>query len=160
MKNYAQVRLATGVDLGALVAGDLISAAVGPTMTNEGRVSSIDMAWALRDHSTDEGPIYFGVAHPDYTSAEIEEWIESDVTGPNSKLEQEQANRLIRQIGVFGSEGFDEKFNDGRPMKTKLNWTFRDGSKPISYWAYNGSTLTLTTGSRLVGIGHLNVFWT
>ncbi len=159
MNKYSRVPVATGVDLGALVAGDLASAAIGPTMKNEGRVSSVELAWSLRDLSNEEGPIYFGVAHPDYTSAEIEESVEADVTGPGQMIERERGNRLVRMIGVFSGQGEDEKFNDGRPVKTKLNWVFQDASKPLAYWAYNISTVTLTTGARLVGIGHLNVFW-
>lgn len=107
-----------------------------------------------------EGPIVVGVAHSDYTDAEIEEvlenvgsWDEGDM------IDQEKARRLVRRIGQINSPATAEDglLNDGKPLKIKLNWLLTTG-QTLSFFAFNKGGSSLTTGSYLVVEGHANLF--
>ncbi len=98
-----------------------------------------------------------GLAHSDYTDAEIEEYIETTDSWDQGNLVQgkEVRKRLIRRIGIFGSSGV---LNDGKPIHTRLNWLLRTG-QTISLWAYNrGASALATTDPQVVAEGHANLW--
>jgi len=109
------------------------------------------------------GPIMCGIAHSDYSDAEIEAWIESSTKSWNrgALAEQEIDNRLIRRVGIFTpivSLGA-EVLNDGKPIKTKLNWPLMSG-QGLKVWAYNmGSSPLATTDPNFHVQGHVNLFF-
>ncbi len=80
-----------------------------------------------------------------------------------SKVEQEIAKRLVRILGTFVSEGDgtavgDVRFNDGVPLKTKLNWILNTGDT-IKMWGYNVSGTPLsTTDPQMRANGHANLW--
>ncbi len=143
--------------LGSLAA---IAAAATNTSDNEFRAISVKATWSLRDLTAGEGPISVGLSHGDYTAAEIEEFIEAEGAMTRlDKIAQEQANRLIRRVGTFSGLAEAETLNDGRPIRTKLNWAIADGGT-VDFWAYNHSGAVLTTGAVVEILGRLFLRWT
>ncbi len=147
------------MSLGALAASDVISSAMTGTSTGTYRVTSIDCRWMWNDIAdVNDDYLTFGVAHSDYTAAEIEEALEG--TGgidPGSKIELERANRLVREIGVISSPtqlGGSGEFNDGKSMKTKLNWLINIGDSLV-IWARNASGTVWVTGGALGATGNM-----
>ncbi len=147
--------------IGGLVTQDVVQSAGSANATNTLRIMSLDMAWGIVDlgAATDDG-FTFGVAHSDYTAAEIEECLEA--TGSmdiGDKVAQEQANRLVREIGTISPQaalaGGGANFADGRRVKTKLNWVLAIGDN-LAVWVRNASSANYTTGASLVGNG---VMW-
>ena len=158
--NLRKVRIADTFSVGALTTGDVVSSALTDSATNAYRLMSLDISWSLSDlGASADDSCEFGVAHSDYTSAEIEECLEAQASIDfGNKIAQEQANRLVRSIGIFtgtGGTGASSQYNEGRPMKTKLNWYIGTGDT-ITIWARNGSGTVYTTGADIVSIG---VMW-
>ncbi len=141
-KTTAELPLATlATDTAVKVA--LVSAADGPY-----RCMSVTLTWVLKGLTSGEGPITVGLAHSDYTVAEIKEAIESaGAISLGSKIEQEQGNRLVREIGTFDSN-LSSALNEGEPIKTRLNWRMNVGDTPVAF-AYNNDDNSLTTGAIL-----------
>ncbi len=110
-----------------------------------------------------QGPIVFGVAHSDYTDAEIEEVIENTASwDEGNKVQQEVAKRLVRTIGTMvGTElagVSDVKFNKGVPVKTKLNWILTTGDT-LRLWGYNKSDGALSGTAPIIRAnGHANLW--
>ena len=146
--------------MGALTSGDVISGEFVPVSVTPYRVMSINVTWALSNlGATADDTQEFGVAHSDYSAAEIEECLES--TGSldiGDKIAMERGNRLVRSIGVFmesAGTGAGLSFNGGKPMKTKLNWFIGNGDG-INLWIRNGSATVYTTGAN---VSKLGVMW-
>jgi len=149
----AEKSLGTLGNLTAIV-GALVDAS-----DNEYRAISVKSTWSIRDFTAGEGPISVGYAHGDYTATEIKEFLESGAAMTrNDKIAAEQANRLIRLVGVFSGQGTDETLNDGKPIRTRLNWVIPDGGA-INQFAYNHSGAALTTGAEVVQQGALRLRW-
>ncbi len=111
------------------------------------RIVSLQTTWSLKNLTAGEGPIVVGYAHGDYTVGEIKEFIESATSiNIGDKIAGEQANRLVRRVGVFSGVGTEETLNNGMPIKTRLNWAIPIG-KTFNMFAYNDSGGTLTTGA-------------
>ncbi len=150
--------------LGTLGARVVISAAFDEVTTEQMRVSSVKNTYSMDTYTpvTNAGPILIGLAHSDYTDAEIEAWIET--TGSwdrGDKVAQEVGNRLIRKIGVFETPDDAQDsvtLNDGKPIKTKLNWHLNTG-KTLRLWAYNLGTAALaTTNPAIRAEGQANLW--
>ncbi len=145
--NLKGVRTRATLALGTLASFDLLVGSLLGSSDNEYRLVSLKATWALDDLTANEGPILVGVAHGDYTAGEIEEAIEASASiNKADKIAEEQANRLVRIVGVLTSQV--TILNDGRPVKTKLNWAIPEGIA-VDFWAYNESTGTLTTGASI-----------
>lgn len=112
---------------------------------------SADLVWGLTNPTSAEGNIIVGLAHGDYTQAEIDEYIENQgAWGTSSLQEQEVARRKIRVVGTFPSNnGQDIVLNDGKPIRTRLRFSL-DAGQTLSFWAYNRSGAALTTGSSVI----------
>ncbi len=154
-----RVRLEAGNAIGALAAGDVISAAMTAVSANRYRVVSVIASYALTDLGAQiDDTQQFGIAHSDYTDAEIEECLEATAAiDIGDKVAQEKANRLVREIGTIvpgtisaGGAGF----NDGRPVKTRLNWMIGIGDT-LRLYVRNGSGAVYTTGATLKAKGNL-----
>ncbi len=156
-----RVRLAAGLAGGALVSKDVTSGTITSISTDPLWIKSVSLSYFWEDIAAviDDG-CEFGLAHSDYSSAEIEECLEAQsALDLGDKVAQEQGNRLVRSIGVisnFGSvaEGGSAPFNDGRPTKTKLNWKLSTGDS-LHLWIRNGSGTIWTTGSTVQAIGSM-----
>ncbi len=120
------------------------------------RMLSVNLTYALVGLTAGNGPITVGLAHSDYTVTEIKQAIESaGAISQGSKIEQEQANRLVRTIGTFG--GLDtEALNDGKPIKTRLNWRINVGDV-VNLWAYNENNGAMDTGAVVHASGPMHI---
>ena len=164
---YLKGKVHEQIDLGALAALDLISQLFTQTVNERTRVSSIVASWALSDWTAlvDDGPIMVGIAHGDYSDAEIEAFIENAQSWNEGDLVgQEVAKRKIRTIGIFRTEDATASapaavatLNEGRPIKTKLNWVLNQ-QQTLRFWAYNLGTSVLTAGAHVNCEGHANLW--
>ncbi len=157
--NLRKVRNANSLLVTALATQDLVKGALTAAVVATTRVVSMEMTWGWSDIAAaiDDG-LEFGVAHSDYTAAEIEEALEANSSmDMGDKIRQEQANRLIRSIGVItGSSivGGGIQFNDGKPIKTRLNWLLNIGDT-LDVWVRNSSGVVYSDGSSLTSLGKL-----
>lgn len=157
--NLREVRIAGSTAPGALASLDVISSAMTAVATDTYRLITIKMSYAWNDTAAaiDDGA-QFGVSHSDYTDAEVEECLEaSTAIDLGDKVAQERANRLVRQIGLFGgaaTAAAGQQFNDGRPVKTKLNWKMGIGDQ-LNLWVRNSSGTVWSAGSALVFNGSI-----
>ncbi len=154
-----KVRISNTTAIGALAALDVIEGSLTNVATEQLRVISLDLAWSIGDlGATQDDGQEFGVAHSDYTAAEIEECLEA--TGsldPGDKLAEEKANRLVRSIGQMQGApgtGAGKSFKNGEKVKTRLNWLLSTGDS-IVVWIRNGSGAVYTTGASLVSVGEM-----
>ncbi len=149
------------MSIGALASADVISSAIVNNATNNMRVVSAHLAFTWADvQATIDDAAAFGLAHGDYTAAEIEECLEAGgAMDKGDKIALEQSNRLVREIGQFASiagspVGGGAQFNEGRPVKVKLNWNLSIG-EALQVWVRNNSGVVYTTGSTLSTSGKL-----
>ncbi len=157
-RKYLKGSISDSLALGTLANEDVISGVVGDVVAERSIVTSVEVTAALRGHTAGEGPIEVGVAHSDYSAAEIEEYLENAGSWDEGDLlGQEVGKRKIRQIGMFDAVAADQVLFDGRPKKFKLNWVLNTG-QTIQLWAYNRHNLGLTTGSIYFLDGHANLF--
>ncbi len=150
-----RVRIRTNFAIGALAAADVISAAMHPAGTGTLRVISIDLNWMISNLAAIvDGGFEFGVAHSDYSAAEIEEALEASASiDVGDKVAQEQVNRLVRTIGTISPQGEhtvggEIPFKMGMPVKTRLNWLLSIGDT-LSAWVRNSTGTVYTDGSSL-----------
>ncbi len=149
-----------GIVLGTLANKTLISVTVGENPLQEMWLNSVDLSWGMQDLTPGEGPIVVGIAHEDYTDAEIEEYLENTGSwNPGDLVDQEVAKRKVRVVGQFaGNLGFEETLNDGKPIRTRCRWRNAE-NQSLKLWAYNNGGGALTTGGvvRPIGNAYLNL---
>ncbi len=141
------VRASPSISLGALAAITVFAGAIFGNADGAYRIMSYTGTWSIENHTAGEGPIVVGFAHGSYTVTQIKEAIESGASiSIGNKLADEHAGRLVRRIGTFSGNSTEETLNDGKPIKTRLNWAIPIGTN-FNLFAYNDSTATLTTGT-------------
>ncbi len=150
--------------LGTLNAKVVVSAGFDQSVEERTWASSMRAIWSLENVTLTAGvgPVLVGVAHSDYTAAEIEAWIENTGSWSEGDLvSQEVAKRKIRKVGIFddmvGGAAEINVLNEGRPIRTKLNWILTTGQS-LQLWAYNLGTASFATTDPTVdvqGIVHL-----
>ncbi len=141
--------------LSTLADNTLISATFGASDPGqETWLMSARMTWSIDGHTAGEGPIIVGLAHEDYSDAEIEAYLENPAGWtPQDLVAQEISRRKIRIVGSFSGLTASESLFDGRAVKTKCNW--RNGpADTLKVWAFQKSGAPLTTGTRLVNVGN------
>ncbi len=163
MAGYIKGQINETLDLGTLAADTLVSDTWDESVLETSIITSIEATWTLNQLTGPQGPILFGVAHSDYTDAEIEQVLENAGSwDQGNKVQQEVAKRLVRVIGSFASTEQasapqDVNFNDGKPVKTKLNWKLQTGDT-LKMWAYNISAASLASTAPIMranGFAHL-----
>ncbi len=146
------------------IAGKAGAVGATDTVVDTSRISSIRCTYTLSDWTpvANAGPIWCGVMHGDYTQAELEEWVEE--TGAwdmGNMVAKEVRSRRIRAIGVFDTPPAatgSVRLNDGRPIKTKLNWLLAEGDG-LKFWAYNtGNAAAATTVPNFHVFGKANLW--
>ncbi len=164
MKGYLKGNVHEDMSLGTLAATTLVGNVFDEVVNERMLCSSIVSTWNLDNLVAGQGPIVFGVAHSDYSDAEIEAVIENTGSWDTGNLVQsrEIGKRLVRTIGTFvGTQGTgtnDIKFAEGRTVKTKLNWMLETGDT-LKMWAYNRSVDALSTSAPLMtATGHCNLW--
>ncbi len=159
--NLRRVRVNAVLSVGALAALDVTSGAMTDAVADKLRFISLIGSWGWSDIGAviDDG-MSFGVAHGDYSAQEIEECLEA-TTGIDlgDKLALEKTNRLVREIGMFTNTTSvaavgGSSFNDGAPVKTRLNWLMSEGDT-LQIWVRNASATVYTTGSEIIFSGNL-----
>ncbi len=159
-KNYRlrKVRVANSFAIGALGALDVVADGITSAPTERIRVISANLTWSLADMTPTDDAVEVGFAHGDYTAAEIEECLEAQsAIDAGDKIGQEKTNRLVRTVGVFPdvvAAGGGQTLNDGRPIKTRLNWALQTG-KTLNVFVRNGSGTVYTTGGKLITSGEI-----
>ncbi len=159
--NLRKVRINSSLSIGALASADVVAAAVTNATSNTLRFMSLIASYSISNlAATIDDAFTFGCAHSDYSAAEIEECLEAGGSMDiGDKIAREQADRLVREIGtISGSAGTPVaggvQFNDGRPVKTRLNWLMAIGDT-LQLWVRNGSGTVYTTGNNLTISGNL-----
>ncbi len=155
--NLRRVRIAATVPIAALAALDVVAGNIIPVSTNVYRLVSLKCSFNIADlgATIDDGQ-EIGIAHGDYSAAEIEECLEAQAAIDIADLvTQELADRKIRSLGyVAGLGELDQSrtLNQGRPVKVKLNWLIGIGDT-VKVWVRNGSDTVYTTGSAVTVLG-------
>ncbi len=161
MATYRKLAVDDVMALGGLAAKTAITIDLANVLSEERRITSAELTWTLKDLAAGEGPVVVGLCHSDYSSAEVEAWIENSGSWTEADMpSREISTRWIRQVGVFGEGAGGESLvlNDGRPIKTKLNWKLPTG-QTLGVWAYNPNAAeAITTGTEVFATGHLNSF--
>ncbi len=153
-RNWLKGTVLEGLALGTLATSTLVSADMS-TVNERTYAASAWLQWSLRGLTAGEGPIRVGLAHSDYSDAEIEEFLEAtDSWNEGNLVAREVSSRKIREVGVFSGESTDETLNDGKPLKTTLRWILLQG-QTITVWAYNASGAQLNTGGFVGAAGHV-----
>ncbi len=163
MGRYIKGHVDEELQLTTLAAGAVTTTAFDDSVNERTLLSSLVAKWSLSNFTLgqDIGPIQVGVAHSDYTGTEITEYL--DNTGSwdeGNKISQEIGRRKIRSVGVFQmpATGADAVLNDGKAIKTKLNWILNQG-QTLDLWARNiGTAAVATTVPSLNVNGHVNLF--
>ncbi len=160
MGRYIRGGIEENLELGALVTKSLTSAPNADVVTEKTWISSVVLNWAISDltGSADTGPIVVGVAHSDYTDAEIEAFVEQVTSWDEGDLtSREIGSRKIRTIGQFHPEDTGSRLNDGKPISTKLGWMLTTANT-IDFWAYNQGSANLADGAVVNIVGHANLW--
>ncbi len=158
--NLRRVRVASSSAVGALASLDVVINAITQVSANRYRAISFICSYNWSNKSAADDAAVFGLAHSDYSAAEIEECLESQAgIDQGDKVAQEQANRLVRLIGQFSSGGEGgvsggAQFNDGKTIKVRLNWLMGIGDT-ITLWIRNASGTVFVTGSNITIQGDL-----
>ncbi len=163
-RRYLKGRIDFELALSTLGPNAVLSGNESNVLTESAYLSSVKCTFALADftQTADDGPIWFGVAHRDYTDGEIETFIEEGASWNVGDIvaTREVNRRLIRQIGVFGGVASDvgiDVYNLGKPITVKCGWMLNTG-QTVKFWVYNSGSGTLTTGAKLHVNGHANLW--
>ncbi len=164
MSRYLNGAINTRLELGTLAGRVVIVENQGQVVADTMRVSSIRCTYSFSGYTLvqNAGPIVVGVSHSDYTAAEIEAYLETQGTWDVGALvEKEIRSRLVRVIGVFknpATTGEASYLNDGKPIRTKLNWLLAEDDT-LQFWAYNQGTAALATTDPSIEIqGNANLW--
>ncbi len=148
-----RVRITPELPLLTLASDTALVVATVPNSPNRYRAMSIKATWALRGLGASDGPITVGLAHSGYSVGQIKEAIEAaSAIDQGDKIAQEQANRLVRIVGILSDTS--DQLNDGQIISTKLNWLIGIGDAVVVF-AYNEDVAALATGSVLNVAGDL-----
>ncbi len=163
MGRYVKGNVDEDFALGTLAANTAVLEA-SDTVGERTRITSVDVIYTLAGMTPSDnvGPIEVGFAHSDYSLAEIEEFLELTTSwNEGDLLDKEVSSRLIRRIGVFdtpASAGESYTLNDGKSIKTRLNWILNAG-QGLNWFAYNqGGSPLATTDPNVHIVGHANLF--
>ncbi len=162
---YLRGQIQESQGLGTLAPATGVKNAVDDTVDDTTYCTSIVATWTMTGWTGVDGagPIVVGIAHSDYTLAEIEEWIENASSWKRADLrQQEVARRKIRRVGVFASADAApdavQVLNNGRPLKTKCGWILSEDAT-LALWYYNAGTAAVASTIPVVNTdGHANLW--
>lgn len=157
--NFAGLPVEADLGLATLAADTVQISTLCEALSEDFHAISMDSVWSMRGHTAGEGPIAVGVAHGDFTAAEVEEYLELNYQDPHNKIDAERATRgrWIRTIAIFDGVASDEKVNNGVNIRTKLNFLIED--EGFNIWAWNKDSSSLTTGSVIECVATIYGRW-
>ncbi len=163
-RKYLRGNIDVDFALGTLGAETLAKFNVPDTLTEKAYLTSVKASWTMINFTkqTTDGPILVGIAHSDYTAAEIEQWVENLGSWDSGDLlSQEIGRRKIRMVGQFRSPATVQevsRINDGRQFTTKAKWQLETGDT-VAVWAYNQGSSPLAGTDPVVHVsGHANLW--
>ncbi len=119
---------------------------------------SCDLAVSVDGNTTTENPLEFGVAHGDYTVAELKEYVNANLTDPSDKIAQEHSRRLVRRFGTFSATDVNWSPNNGMEKRIPLRFSIGDGKSLIG-WCMNHSGAGMNTGTIITFTGTIFGRW-
>ena len=163
-RKYIRGNINETLDLATLGGLALTSTGFDDVVNEKTLISSIVVTAnmiGITSSNDNDGPIMVGVAHGDYSMAEIEAVIENQGSWNEGDLvNQETQKRWVRKLGVFkfplGTDGVESLW-DGAERKFKLNWILMQG-QILSLWVYNLGTSAIDTGAKVYLEGHANLW--
>ncbi len=147
--------------LSTLADNSVLKTAIQAAFTRRFRVAYLKGTWIIRGGTSTEGPLVVGLAHSDYTIAEIQEATDVSVISSSEKIANERRRRLVRKVGAFKMFESNEQLQGDRGSEkvfTRLNWPIEEDFS-LDLWAQNRSGATLTTGAILEFDGQLVGNW-
>ncbi len=164
MGKYIRGNVDEAVPIGTLDTKVAVAADFDNVVNERTLVSSVVATWTIENWTAlaQNGPFLCGLAHSDYTTAEIEEYIEATASWNEGDLVAQEVNqRKIRRVTTLvppATAAEAAVANDEKPIKTKLNWTMLQG-QTLQAWVYNtGTVATATTAPVLRLNGHANLW--
>ncbi len=165
MGRYFRGEIDEVTSLGTLGSKTLIGANFDEASDEGVFISSLVAAYTIDQWTpvSDVGPVLVGVAHSDYSDAQIEAWIESTSSWEVGDIvaTREVGRRLIRKIGILLGpiDAVQQtQLQNGRMIKTKIGWNLATGDT-LKLWAYNmGAAAFATTNPNLRMQGHANLW--
>lgn len=166
MGRYIRGNVDETLALGGLANRTLVAVSFDEAVSERTLISSLVASWVMDDFTAgiDIGPIMVGVAHSDFTAAEIEEYIEQQASWSEAdQIGQLIAKRKVRIAGIFGHPGAGSGtphavLNNGNKFKLKLNWILNAG-QTLDLWAYNLGTASVATTIPDIHLqGHANLW--
>ena len=147
------------IGLTTLTSGSVKSGAMHTNFDEDFFVLSAKLEWTYADGTSGEVPIHVGLAHGDYSDAEIEEHLEVELLGPGTKIEQERQRRLVRRVGHFNDPAsVFQTMHHGLPVSTPCKFVVQNG-KAMKLWGHNKSGADLTGAARIQVDGYLIGRW-
>ncbi len=164
-RRYLRGNIDFSLTLGTLGSATVISGTVADTVIEKAWCSSVKASYSMSGYTAavNDGPLVVGVSHGDYTSTEIEEWVQSiDSWEETDQIGQEVGRRKIRRIGQFEvpptiTPEDTVVLNDGKMITTKCKYVLSTG-QTVRFWVFNQGTGALTTGAVLKVQGHANLW--
>lgn len=147
-KPLTVLRFSESLTVGALADQAAVGTAFDDAVDQEMYFISMDVTASFTDHTQQEGPLHIGVAHNDYTDAEIAEWWVA-TNGWNTSDQvayREIRRRLCRIIGTFAGTDITEVLNNGVKIRVPLKFKVADG-QTLKLFVINDSQAALTTGT-------------
>ncbi len=145
--------------LGTLADETVVSADLTTNLAEDFYAISVDIVATVADGSAGDGPIEIGVAHDDYTAAEIKEFIDVNLTDPDNKIDQERSRRLIRRLGsIVELTNAPQVPRSGDPKRIPLRFILGDGHT-LSAWVMNHTGSAMTTGAVVTFSGTIYGRW-
>ncbi len=164
MGRYIRGNVQEKLDLGTLAPSTLVSTNFDDVVVEKTLVSSLIASYSIDQFTpaANTGPFMIVIAHSDYSDAEIEQVIESTGSWDQGDLiDQEIGNRKVRIIGIMRDAftvGDSMTLQNGKLIKTKLNWLLMTG-QTLKFCVYNlGSVAVATTDPDCHCVGHVNLF--
>ena len=141
------------LDVSSLAVDALVSSSIAAAVEERSYVISMDVVASIGGGASGQ-TLVIGVAHGDYTNAEIEEWYENSGSWDEGSLpDQEKSRRKCRQIGMFSSSA-DQRIEQGENIRVKLGWILNQGEQ-LTFWGYNTGTTSMSSTTFVTFVGQV-----
>lgn len=149
-------RVNESLAIGTLASNTILTGVLFTNGTDRKYIISADLTWTWSEVTAGDGPLDVGLAHGDYSAAEILQWFASASFDQSNKIAAEQNRRLIRQAGTISAdkEGVGSgailagQLADGSLKRIKLNMVL-EGAQAVNVWVRNVDASAFQTGSLL-----------